>query len=136
MSIVVLALLSGVLGCQPGIRWRGYSFDFVHRDAVRDNRLTFVYFRSPYSVQCTRFEDAVLSSPEVRAATEPLYCAVVDFGWDRELALRWGLTQAPSFALISPAGEVLASGMGEMSARQVLDAIAIARERHAASAAR
>jgi hypothetical protein len=129
MVAMLAPLLFSAAGCQPGINWRGFSYDFVHADSRLDGKLTFVYFRNPYLVECTRFEDRVLSAKPVLDATKPLYCALVDFGWDRELAQKWGLDRAPAYAIVDPQGDLLASGSGEQTVDEVLDAIQLAQQR-------
>ena len=114
-------------GCSPGIRWRGYTFDPVFAEAQRDGKLTFVYFRHWSVVACTRFEEEVLKDPAVRSATAELYCAALDFHWDRALADRWEIPEPPGVVILDPQGNVRARLTGEMTAEQLLEAIAAAR---------
>jgi hypothetical protein len=95
-------------GCQTAIPWRGPTFPDAHAIARRGNQLTFVYFRSWYSVECTDFEESVLKHPDVLAETRDLVCCVLDFDWDRPLADKWRLTGVPAFAIVAPSGAVLA----------------------------
>lgn len=128
------ALLAlGALGCQEGIAWRGYSFDPVHREAASTGKLTFVYFRNWYLVECTRFEDNVLRSRPVRDATADLDCVVLSFDADHERALQWGLIQPPAVAIVAPDGSPLAAGWGEMSIEKLLAQIYYAKDVYKAS---
>jgi len=121
----------GTSGCSAGIRWQGYVFDPVYAKSRAENKLTFVYFRNWYAVECTEFEENVLKQPVVLEATPDLACVKLDFDWDRPLAEKWGVRQAPAFVIVDPAGRVLARGEGDISLEALLDAIDQAKEEFA-----
>ena len=133
---VVLGLLCAFLGgCSPGIRWRGYTFDRVHAESRRDQKLTFVYFRHWALVACTDFEENVLKDPTVLELLQPdgvFYCAVLDFLLDRPLAEEWGIEAAPGVVILDPKGRVLARLSGEISVERLREAIQTARDEFAA----
>lgn len=126
-AVIVLAVLWAPLsGCSPGVRWRGYSFDPVHAESQRDQKLTFVYFRHWAVIACTDFEENVLKNPAVLEAlkpTGPLYCAVLDFHWDRPLAEEWGVEAPPGVVILDPEGRVLARLSGETTVEELLESI-------------
>jgi hypothetical protein len=136
LTLSTLLIIAGVAGCSDGVRWRGFDYRSVHNQSKRENKLTFVYLRSAYLVECTRFEENVLRDPAVLNALRDLNCAVIDFGWDSRLAEKWKLERAPAFAIVNPAGELLSGGFGAISAEQLLEAVAEARTRFAAESAR
>jgi hypothetical protein len=128
-AVSLLGLLCAFAGgCSPGIRWRGYSFDRVHADSQRDQKLTFVYFRHWAVIACTDFEDNVLKGPAVLQATAELYCVPLDFYWDRPLAEEWGVEAPPGVVILDPQSRVLARLSGEISTAQLLEAIQSAKD--------
>lgn len=133
----VLWLASGLClllaGCQPGVRWRLGRYEEAWADARQQRRLTFVYFRNWYSVDCTRFEDDVLKQPQVRAALDAFVCVPLEYEVDRALAERWNLSGTPAYAIVAPDGTVLEKGEGSCSAEELLAAIERARERFGAA---
>lgn len=134
---VALVLAAGcAVGCSSGVHWRGLEFNSVHANSRREQKLTFVYMRSPYLVECTRFEDAVLLDPAVRGV---LYGGdfnpvALDFSWDWRLAERWGLERPPAYAVVGPDDELLAHGFGEITVAQLLEALNRAKQRFAEKA--
>lgn len=98
--------LLGMLGCD-GVRWRLDRYDRVHDDAVRDKRLTFVYFRHWAAVQCTEFEEKVLKDAAVLAETKHFYCVPLAFDWDRELADQWDVREPPGVVIVGVDDRVL-----------------------------
>lgn len=132
-AAVVLAGLIGLgtPGCSPGIRWQGYVFDPVYAKSRAENKLTFVYFRNWYAVECTEFEESVLKQPVVREAVANLISVALSFDWDRPLADRWGIRQTPAFVIVDPEGRVLAHGEGDISLEALLDAVEQAKEEFA-----
>jgi hypothetical protein len=135
---VVLGFVWVVAGaCSPGIRWRGYTFDPVHADSRRDQKLTFVYFRHWAVVACTEFEDNVLKDPAAREALQPngvFYCAVLDFALDRSLAEQWGIEAPPGVVILDPDNRVLARLSGQISLGQLLEAIETAKNEFSSAA--
>ena len=121
----------GMAGCSPGIRWQGYVFDPVYAKSRAENKLTFVYFRNWYAVECTEFEESVLKQPVVREAVANLISVALSFDWDRPLADRWGIRQTPAFVIVDPEGRVLAHGEGDISLEALLDAVEQAKEEFA-----
>lgn len=127
---VLFALCVASIGCSPGIRWRGYTFEPVYAESRRNDKLTFVYFRNWAVTDCTQFEENVLKTPEVRQALNSdgvFYCAVLDFLWDRPMADRWGIESPPGVVILTPDGRVLAHLSGKISAEALLDAIQSAK---------
>lgn len=132
IGIVVLgALLSS--GCARSVKWRLDSFDRVQADSRAQNKLTFVYFRNWYSVECTRFEEGVLKDPSVLDTLAAFNCVPLDFDRDRPLAEAWGVQKPPAFVVVDGASRVLASGKGAMSVASVLDALKRAQEGQSAA---
>jgi hypothetical protein len=78
-------------------------------------------------VECTDFEEKVLKSPDVLAATRELVCVALDFDWDRPLAQRWQLQVVPAFAIVAPNGLILARQQAPITRADVLNAIQLAR---------
>ncbi len=116
--------------CSPGITWRGYTFDPVHADSRRDQKLTFVYVRHWAVVACTEFEENVLKDPAVREALHPngvFYCAVLDFALDRSLAEQWGIEAPPGVVILDPDNRILACLSGQISLGPLLEAIETAK---------
>ena len=122
---VTLAL--GLAGCNGGIHWQGPTFVDAYGAARRAHKLTFVYFRSWYMVECTDFEEKVLKSPEVLAETRNLVCCVLDFDWDRPLAQQWRLKSVPAFAIEAPGGELLARQAAPLTREELLRAVRSAK---------
>lgn len=108
-------------------------FDPVHADAQRDHKLTFVYFRNWAVPACTRFEENVLKDPAILQAVAELYCAVLDFHMDRQLAEDWGIAAPPGVAVVDPDRRILARLSGEVSAAELLAAIQTAKDEFAPS---
>jgi len=132
VAALSLSLLLPLGGCgRPGVNWRGFKYEFVLPLSKNENRLTFVYLRSPYLVECTRFEENVLKNPAVLAALQDVNPVAIDFGWDSHLADRWQLERAPAFAIVDPDGALLASGHGEVAVDELVKAINKAKARFA-----
>ena len=121
-------------GCNGGVHWEGPTFPDAQARARRANKLTFVYFRSWYLVECTDFEEKVLKDPQVLAETRDLVCVALDFDWDQPLALKWQLKVAPAFAVVAPSGKVLARQQAPVTRADLLRDIRAARETFAAGA--
>lgn len=133
VGMALLGALTGVAGCQPAIRWRLGTFEDAHQQARRARQLTFVYFRSWYRVECTDFEDHVLSDPDVRRATLDMVCVPLDFEWDRSLAQRWGIDAVPACVVVAPDGTVLAQNQAPITLAELIRAIDDARATFSAS---
>lgn len=125
-TLVLLAVVS-LPGCAPGVRWELGTFQDIHPRSQAANKLTFVYFRNWYSVDCTRFEDNVLKNPEVLAETESVVCVALSFDYDRPLAEHWKLKAAPAFVIVAPDGQVLARGQAPITLPELLDAMRAAK---------
>lgn len=132
-----VALLGGLIitgaGCAPGVQWRYGAFEPIFTDAKATGRLSLVYFRSWYSVQCTKAEDSVFNDPRLKTATADMHCVPLDFDWDKPLATAWKVTTVPSIVILSPNEEILESYSGEFTVAAVLEAIARAKSRYAVS---
>ena len=133
MLFPALAVLPLLAGCNGGVRWEGPTFPDAQAAARRANKLTFVYFRSWYLVECTDFEEKVLKDPQVLAETRTMVCVALDFDWDRPLALQWQLNAVPAFAIAAPGGKVLARQRAPITRDDLLRDIRAAREAFAAS---
>lgn len=112
------------------MQWRGFAYEPVFMESRRDAKLTLVFLRNWYSVECTEFEEQVLGDPQVIAATRGLYCVKVEESTpvDRALALAWGIDATPAIVIVTPDSKVLVRMQGAtMTVDDVLDAIAEAR---------
>lgn len=125
-----LMALCGALGCNPGINWQLGSFEDVRRQNRDVDKLIFVYFRNWYMVECTQFEDRVLSSPEVLEQTNDMINIPLNYDWDQSLADRWGLDTAPAFVILDPQEQVLERGSGDVTKKELLDALYSARQKY------
>jgi hypothetical protein len=136
VRVALILAAAGAVGCSSGVHWRGIEFNSVHAASRREQKLTFVYMRSPYLVECTRFEDAVLLDPAVRGVLNggDFNPVPLDFSWDWRLAERWGLERPPAYAIVGPDDELLAHGFGEITVAQLLDALNGAKQRFAEKA--
>jgi hypothetical protein len=110
-------------GCHPSVAWELCSFEDAHEIGRKSGKLTFVYFRSWYLVDCTNFEEQILRTPEVLFQTRGMVCVPLDFDWDQALAHDWGLTKVPAFALVAPNGEVLVRRETPITREELLAAI-------------
>lgn len=131
VAIVALFLAQG--GCAPGVNWRGYTYEPVHADAQRDNKITFAYFRHWSVVACTDFEEKVLKNPAALGATRSFYCVPLDILIDDKLATSWNIKEPPAVVLVSPDGKVLETLTGRISVDQLLTAMSRARGATASS---
>ena len=122
LSVALGLLLLAAGGCHPGVAWEFRSFEDAHELAQKRGRLTFVYFRSWYLVDCTNFEENVLRVPEVLLQTRGMVCVPLDFDWDQPLAQRWGLTKVPAFTLVGPDGDVLIRKQAPITREELLAA--------------
>ncbi len=126
-EMLALLVTLGLAGCNSGIHWQGPTFTDAYSAARRAHKLTFVYFRSWYLVECTDFEEKVLKNPEVLTETRNMVCCVLDFDWDRPLAQQWRLKSVPAFAIVAPTGELLARQAAPLTREEVLRAIRSAK---------
>jgi hypothetical protein len=90
------------------VRWQFGTFEDVHPIARAEGKVTFVYFRNWYVVECTDFEEQILKDPEVLRETRGMVCVPLRYDWDAPLAARWGLNKVPAYTLVAPSGKVLA----------------------------
>jgi hypothetical protein len=123
---VVLGAGLGLLalaGCQRTMRWSNLSLPEAQRRAQASQQLTFVYFRTWYSVECTDFEENLLRRPDVLAETRGMINVRLDFDWDHALAQRWELDRAPAYAILAPNGQVLARDQAPIEHKTLLAAI-------------
>jgi hypothetical protein len=116
------------MGC-AGFRWQGRHFDLVHADARRDNRLTFVYLRNWYMVECTEFEEYVLNTEPVRDLLADTYCVKIEYDWSETLVKRWNVGEPPAFVIVDPQGEVVARSDAARTLDAVVEAIRQAKAR-------
>jgi hypothetical protein len=129
--LFALVLVAPLTGCSPGLRWRLVRVEDALAEGHTQNKLTFVYFRSWASVDCTDFEEKVLKQPAVLEASASLVCVPLDTAVDRDrqLAERWHLRKVPAFAIVDPAGVVLESGSGAITRDNLLAAFASAKHK-------
>jgi hypothetical protein len=130
---LALACVALLTGCSEGIRWEGPTYPDAQALARRTSRLTFVYLRRWYLVECTDFEEKVLKDPAVLAETRSLVCVPLDYDWDRPLAEQWKLTVAPAFAIVAPSGQVLVRQQAPISRDELLQAFREAKAAFASS---
>jgi hypothetical protein len=126
-DVFPLLVLLGLTGCNRGIHWQGPTFPDAQALARRDHRLTFVYFRSWYLVECTDFEEQTLKNPEVLAETRDIVCVVLDYDWDQPLAQQWRLKTVPAFAIVAPDGNLLVRQSAPITREELLRAIRSAK---------
>jgi hypothetical protein len=132
LVLVAVIAVAGLCGCQPGIAWRLGRFEDGFAEAQAAGKLTFVYFRNWYSVDCTTFEEQVLKQPSVLQATSELVCVPLEYDVDRKLAEGWGISRVPAFVIVGPGGTVFESASGQITADDVVNAVRRARQRLAA----
>lgn len=116
-------------GCGQGIAWHGLSYDAVHAEAAAAGELTFVYLRSWALVECTRFEEQVLSTPQARQALSGFRRVALEFGWDEDRARQWGVEAPPAIVVVDPAGRVLARATGQITIESLVQTLSDARQR-------
>ncbi len=110
-------------GCAAGVKWEFTSFQEAQQKAAQENKPTFVYLRSWYLVECTKFEEETLKDPEVLAETQQVVCVPLDFDCDQVLAKQWSITSVPAFVIVSPKGELLARAQGVIGRAVTLEAL-------------
>ncbi|TWT46310.1 hypothetical protein RAS1_27640 [Phycisphaerae bacterium RAS1] len=130
---MTLCILFGA-GCAPRIPWRFTDYNEARETAQRESKPVFVYFRNWYAVECTKFEDDVLSAQAVVDAVSGMICVPLDLDWDKPLARGWDIDSAPAVVMTDPAGVRLAGRTGACSLGELLALIHEARERFSASA--
>lgn len=132
MLLVLLGLVGVGAGCAPQMQWRGFAFEPVYTESRRQSKLTLVFLRNWYSIECTEFEEQVLSDPDVIAAARMINCVKVEESTpvDSALALAWGVDVTPGVVIIAPDGKVLAALQGEITKTELLKAIADAERAH------
>ena len=114
-------------GCARGVKWQIGRFEDAYNTARQSGKLTFVYFRAWYLVECTDFEENVLKNPEVLAETDRMVCVPLSYEWDQPLAGRWGLTTVPAYAIVAPTGEALARRQTPLTKDDLLGDLRAAR---------
>lgn len=131
MAVLLLSGLfcSGLAGCTAGPKWDPRPYQEAHYRARERNAITLVYFRSWYSVACTRFEERVLADAEVRAEADRLVCVQLDYDAYLPFAEQWGVDLVPAIVLIGPSGELLARLEAPIGPEALLDAIHRARDK-------
>jgi len=127
----VFLLAPLLAACRPGVQWRLGPYEDARAQAQAQRQLNFVYFRTWYSVECTRFEEDVLMQPRVVEALRNQVAVPLEYDVDRDIARRWSITQVPAFAIVDPSGKVLASAQGVVSADVLLAAIERAQQKSA-----
>lgn len=121
----VAGLLTVLCACAPGVKWQFDFYENVQRQATQAQRMTFVYFRSCVSPRCTEFEEHVLKTPEVLAATEHFVCVPLEITvpQDTTLADRWGIKDVPAFAITAPDGTLIAKDQAPVTKEALLAAL-------------
>lgn len=122
------------LGCGPAMRWY-YDRNTAEIDSKRETAPRFVYFRSPFSIACTNFEDTALKDPQVIRATSEMLCIMLSYEFDKQVAAAWGVSAAPGIAIIGPDDVLLAARSGPtLTTDEVLQCIEAARAAQAKAA--
>ena len=119
-------------GCNPGVRWELRPYSEAHQLAQNSGKLTFVYLRNWYMVECTDFEEKVLKDPEVLAETHTMVCVPLNFDYDRPLAEQWQLKKPPAYVIVGPDDQVLARHDAPVRRDELLLGIRTARDKFAA----
>ena len=81
------------------------------------------------------FEEQVLKQTPVRSATADMVCVrrEYDVRANRKLATNWVITSVPAYAILDPAGTLLATEAGKITAESLLAAIEQAKSRVAST---
>lgn len=132
--MLLAAATLSVPGCQQGIRWQALTYPDAQTRSRAVNKPIFVYFFEWASVDCTHFDQEVLSKPEVLTETDSLVCVPLLAHYDVALMTQFGLDKIPAFAIVAPAGELLARGQGTITLSGLLDAIRGAKAKFASGA--
>lgn len=130
--LLLIATSVTQMGC-AGFRWHGLHFESVHADARRDNRLTFVFLRNWYMVECTEFEEHVLNTQPVRDLLADTYCVKIEYDRSEPLIKRWNVGEPPAFVIVDPKGEVVARNGAARTLDAAVEAIRQAKNRFAQS---
>ena len=124
--IVCGALASGNAGCGSGVQWR-YDFASAYDYSKANQRLTLVYFRQWFLPLCSKVEDSVFNTPELREATRDVTCIRYEMYAGDPLSAAWGVDGAPAYVIVDTNGQILARGEGEFSVAEISQAIDTAR---------
>ena len=124
--VVCGALASGIAGCASGVQWR-YDFANAYDYSKANQRLTLVYFRQWFLPLCSKVEESVFNTPELREATRDVTCIRYEMYAGDPLSAAWGVDQAPAYVIVDTEGQILARGQGEFSVAEISQAIAAAR---------
>ena len=133
MGTLAVCALPLLAGCDGGVQWEFRTFRDAHEIARDANKLTFVYFRNWYSVECTRFEENILKHPEVLAETRGMVCVPLDFDYDQSLARRWRLQKTPAYVIVTPDRSILARADAPITRDDLLEAMRLAKATFAPS---
>lgn len=126
-ALLLISVAALCVGCGPAMRWY-YDRNTAEIDSKRDTAPRFVYFRSPFSIACTNFEDTALKDPQVIRATSDMLCIMLSYEFDKQVAATWGVNAAPGIAIIGPDNVLLAARSGDaLTTDDVLQCIAAAR---------
>ncbi len=130
---VLMAAALGAAGCQEGIHWQVLWYPDAQARSRAQNKLMFIYFFEWGSVDCTHFDQGVLSKPEVLAVTRDMFCVPLVSHWDAPLMTQFGLDRIPAFAVVAPDGQLLTRGQGPVTLDELLNAIRSAQAKFAAT---
>lgn len=121
-ALLAAGLATVFCACAPGVKWQFDFYENVQRQATQAHRLTFVYFRSCVSPRCTEFEEHVLKTPEILAATEHFVCVPLEITvpQDTTLAERWGIKEVPAIAITAPDGTLVATNQAPITKAALL----------------
>ncbi len=103
------------------------AFQEVFARTCQQRKVTFVYFRNWYSIECTNFEEKTLKDVEVLFETTSMVNIPLDFDYDRVLAEQWDIDAVPAYVLLAPDGQVLAMRKPPLTRDQLLTDIRDAR---------
>lgn len=130
-GLLLLALISG--GCAAGVQWEIGPYADMQRRAAAADKLTFIYFRSWYLVECTQFEENVLKDPEVLAELRSVVAVPLDFDYDQPLAQQWGIDDRPAYVIVSPDRTVLSRNQIPITKQELLEDLRGAKDKFAMS---
>jgi hypothetical protein len=123
--VLVAAMALACTGCSSNIRWRYADYESTQAQSRERNQLTFVYFRSWVSLECTHFEDEVLHDKGVVDELRDTTNLMLEHG---PLARKWGLNCVPSYAIVAPNGRVLESAIAPITAPDLVSALRRAKQ--------
>lgn len=110
----VLAIGLYLLTSRPAPAWEGWKTDYdqAMAQAASEQTHVLVAFYMDGCAYCEAMDKTVLNRSEVRAALEPYIPVRVNLGQHIELASRYGVAGAPTFAVLAASGKLLDMSVG------------------------